>query len=109
MPIDEEYNEKVVRIPESLIGGFTYFLSAKEYHDTKTSGHDPTGNTGARGEIYAKERQDSLTRCRGRRISHGKPIKVYHMGQNVDNGKPDYGPASSFVERDAFIEGNHIV
>ena len=55
LPIDEEYDEKVVRIPESLKSSSTDFLSSKEYDDGETSGHDPTCNTGTRGQVYGKE------------------------------------------------------
>ena len=109
LPIDEEYDEKVMGIPESFVIGCANLLSAKEYHDSKTSGHDPTSDTGTRGEIDAKERHEALTGCCGSGISHGKPVKVYHVGQNVDNGEADYGPGGNFVESDVFIEGDDIV
>lgn len=86
---------------------FTNFVSGKIYNGTKTSGHDPTCNTRTCGEIEAKE--DPHAVCCGRRISHGKPVKVYHMGYNVDNSKRDYGPGSHFVESEGFIKGDEIV
>jgi hypothetical protein len=109
LPIDEEYDEKVVGIPESFEIGSTDFLSGEEYYDSERNGHDPTGNTGTRSEVCAKESQNPLTGCLGRCISHGELVKVYHVGQDMDNGKNDHRPGSSFVEGDVFIKGNDIV
>jgi hypothetical protein len=107
--IDEEYDEKVMGIPESFKSGLTNFLSGKEDHDSKTSGHDPACNTGTRGEIYVKESNEPPTGCCGRGIGDGKLVKVDHVGENVDNGKSDYGPGGKFVESDVFIKGDDAV
>jgi hypothetical protein len=107
LPVDEQNNEKVMRIPESLKMDFTNFISGKKYNGSKTSGHDPTCDTGTCGEVEAKE--DPYTLCCGRSTNDGKPVKVYHMGYNVDSSKRDYGPCRKFVESEGFIKGDDIV
>lgn len=55
LPIDEEYDEKVVGIPESFKSCSTDFFSGIVYHGTQTSGHDPTCNTGTGGKVCGEE------------------------------------------------------
>lgn len=55
LPIDEEYDEKVVGIPKAFKVGSTDFFSGKEYYGGETSGHDPTRDTGTCGKVCAKE------------------------------------------------------
>jgi len=55
LPFEEEYDEKVVRLPETSKCRSTDFLSGKEYHDGERNGHDPTSITGTRGEFAEKK------------------------------------------------------
>ena len=52
LPVDEEYEEKVMGIPESFKVCSADFLSGKEYDETETSSHDPTSNARTGGKVY---------------------------------------------------------
>jgi hypothetical protein len=107
LPVDEEDNEEVVRIEESLEMSATAFLHCEENHDSHTESHNPSGNTWACSEV-GKEENDDFIACLGR-LRDCKFCKVDHVGSNVNDGKYHYGPSSRLVEGDGLIKGDEIV
>lgn len=107
LPVDEEDNEKVVRVPKSLEMSATAFLHGEESHDTQTGCHDPPSNTRTSGEIGKKENDDFIAGFGG--LRYCKFCKVDHMGNNVNDGKNHDGPTGRLVKGDGLVEGDKIV
>lgn len=79
LPVDEEDDEKVMRVPEPLEMGSTSLLNCKEHHDTKGGGHNPSSNSWACEEVGTKESHDDLASGVGVWVGFRKLSKVDHM------------------------------
>ena len=51
LPVDEEDNKQMVRVPEAFKVGPTPLLHRKPDHDSERKPHDPTGDTRASCEV----------------------------------------------------------
>lgn len=107
LPVDEEDDEEVMRVPESFEMGATTFLHGKENHDTQTENHDPPSNARACSEVGKEENDDFTAHLGG--LCNCKFSKVDHMSNYVNGGKCHHGPSSRLVESDCLIKGNEIV
>lgn len=109
MPIDEENDEEMVRVPERLETSTATFLDGIPDHDSQSGSHDPSSDSGTSFKVGRKECDDTLAGVRRIRVGHGEPVEVDHMGSDVDDGEDDDGPSGGLVERDVLVEGNDIV
>ena len=58
LPVDEEHDEQVVRVPEALKVGATALLHGVPDHDTERGGHDPASDAGSGREVRSEEGDD---------------------------------------------------
>lgn len=79
LPVDEEDDEKVMRVPEPLEMGATSLLDGKKHHDTKGGGHNPSSNSWACEKVGTKEGHNDLASSVRVWVSFRKLSKVYHM------------------------------
>ena len=109
LPADKEDDKEVMRVPEPLKVGTAPLLKSKEYHGEQAGSHDPPSYTWARGKVRCQESNDALTGggCRG--IGHGQPVKIDHVGDDVDNCANDDRPGGCLVESDVLVKGNDVV
>lgn len=106
LPVDEEDDEEVVRVPEPLEVRTAALLDREPHHDTEGGGHDPSSGTRAGNEVCGNECDDLLAGrlCVG--VDHGELGEVDHVRDDVDDGEDDDGPGDGLVERDVLIERN---
>ena len=109
LPVEEEDEEQVVRVPEALKVRATRFLSSVPSHDDKRSGHDPASDTGTGGEVGDEEDDEAVARRSGERVGKGELGEVDHVRGDVDEGEEADAPADGLVERDVLVEGNVVV
>ena len=107
LPVDEEDNKEMVRVPEALKVGPTPLLNRKPDHDSERKPHDPTGDTRASCEVCQQEDDEPLLGRVCRR--NGEVCKVEHVGDGVNDGPEDDGPGGGLVEGDVLVEGNDVV
>ena len=109
LPVDEEDDEEVVRVPEPLEVGAATLLDREPDHDPERGGHDPASSSGPGDEVRGNEGEDLLARglCIG--VDHGKLGEVDHVGDDVNDGEDDDGPGDSLVERDVLVERDERV
>lgn len=109
LPVEEEDEEQVVRVPEALEVRATGLLPGVPGHDDECSGHDPASDTGAGGEVREEEDDEALARCGGERVGEGELGEVDHVRGDVDEGEEADTPADGLVERDVLVERNVVV
>ena len=109
LPAYEEDDKEVVRVPEPLKVGATPLLHGKVYHGEQADGHDPPGYTWASRKVCCQESNDALTSVGCGGIGHGQPVKVDHVGNDMNDCASDDGPGGCFVEGDALVKGNDVV
>ena len=107
LPVDEEYEEQMVRVPEALKVRSTLLLHRIPDHNPQGEPHNPSGDPGTGCEVGQQEEDDPLF---GRvRRHHSKVDKVDHVGDGVNERPEDDGPGGSLVESDVLVEGNDVV
>jgi hypothetical protein len=107
LPVDEEDNEEMVGVPESLKVLSSLFLSGSPSHSTESNPHDPTSDSGSGLNAEQEEVLDAVGCVVGRH--DGEPDDVDDMSQGMYEGPEDDGPASGLVEGDVFVERNEVV
>ena len=109
LPVDEEHDEEVVRVPEPLEVCTAALLNREPHHYAQRGGHDPASSSGPGDEVRGDEGEDLLARglCIG--VDHGKLGEVDHVGDDVNDGEDDDGPGDGLVERDVLVEGDKRV
>ena len=109
LPVDEEHDEEVVRVPEPLEVCTAALLNGEPDHDTEGGGHDPAGRAGASDEVGGDEREQLLA-CRLRvGVDERELSEVNHVRDDVNDGENDDGPGDGLVERDVLVEGDERV
>lgn len=89
LPVDEEYDEQMMGVPEPLKVRTTPFFRGIEYQDEQTCDHDPSGDAGTCGKVDGKEGTDALAcGCRVR-VCYGKLVEIDHVRQNMNDGPDD--------------------
>lgn len=109
LPVDEEHNEKVVRIPEAFKVCTAALLHRVPDHNTQCKVHDPARRTGPSREVRREERDDALAGGGRARIRHGELVEVAHVRCDVDDGPKDDRPSDHLMESDVLIEGDNVV
>lgn len=109
LPINEEDDEQVVRIPKSLKMGTTVLLDGEKNHCSQCCGHDPTSNSRSRGEVGSKESQKSLSRGLGIRVSNRQLCKIHHMRSDVYDRTDNDRPCRRYMEGDVLVKRNDVV
>ena len=109
LPVDEEHDEEVVRVPEPLEVGAATLLNREPDHDTEGSGHDPAGSTRSSDKVGSNEGDDLLAGGLGVAVDHRELGEVDHVRDDVDDGEDDDGPGNRLVERDVLVERNERV
>lgn len=109
LPVDEEDNEQVVRVPEPLEVRAAAFLNREPNHEAKGDRHNPASGAGAGDEVGCDEREDLLAGRLRVGVDHGKLSEVDHVGDNVHDGEDDDGPGNGLVERNVLVEGDERV
>ena len=109
LPVDEEDDEEVVRVPEPLEVGTAALLDREPDHDTESGGHDPARRTRTSDEVGGDKGKDLLAGRLRVGVNHGKLSEVDHVGDDVDDREDDDGPGDSLVERDVLVEGDERV
>lgn len=102
-PEDEEYDEKVMSIPESLKVGPSRFLHGREHHRHKRNQHNVSAPPGPRQEISSNEAFEANS------VHGGEFGQIVPVCDGVDPGEKDNGPADEFVEGDVLIEGDDAI
>lgn len=59
LPVDEEDNKQVMRVPEPLEIASTAFLNREPHHHSQRNVHDPSGHAGSSDKVDFEERDDS--------------------------------------------------
>lgn len=109
LPVDEEYDEQMVRIPEAFEVSTTTLLNREPNHDAKSNRHNPSRRTRAGREVRRKEGDDALSRVRRVRVCHCELVEVDHVSSNVHEREEDNRPGGGFVERNVLVKGDHVV
>ncbi len=109
LPVDEEDDEEVVRVPEPLEVGAATLLDGEPDHDTEGGRHDPASGTGAGDEVGSDKSEDTLASGLRVRVDDRKLGEVDHVGDNVDDREDDDRPSDRLVERDVLVERNDRV
>lgn len=109
LPVDEEDDEEVVRVPEAVEVGTAALLHREPDHDTERGPHDPASRTGTGREVGHEEGDDTLTGRLRVRVDHGKVGEVDHVCSGVDGREEDDGPGDGFVERDVLVKRDEVV
>lgn len=109
LPVDEEDDEQMVRVPEPLEVSTATLLHGEPDHDGESSGHDPAGYAGTCCEVGGKEGNDPLAGSLGIRVGHRELSEVDHVCGNMNDSSNHDGPGSGFVESDVLVERNDIV
>ena len=109
LPVDEEHDEEVVRVPEPLEVRTAALLNREPHHDTEGGGHDPASGTRASDEVGGDECENLLTGRLRVRVDHRELGEVDHVGDDVDDREDDDGPGDGLVERDVLVEGDERV
>lgn len=109
LPVDEEDDEEVVRVPEPLEVGTATLLNSEPDHDSEGGGHDPSSRTRTSDEVGGNEGKELLPEGYRVWIDHDELGKVDHVGDNVHDGEDDNGPGDSLVEGDVLVERNEGV
>lgn len=109
LPIDEEHNEQMMRVPEPLEVCPPAFFHCKVHHDPQRHGHDPPGGSGARDELREDERRDSLASRLRIGVGDGELGVVNHMRSDVDKGEEDDRPGDHLVEGNVLVKGDDVV
>ena len=60
LPQDEEHDEQMVRVPESLKVDPTLSFSGKEKHNGEAKGHQPSSDTRTGREVCSKKRNKDI-------------------------------------------------
>lgn len=109
LPVEEEDEEQVVRVPEALEVRATRLLPSVPGHDNERDGHDPASDTRTGGEVRDEEDDEALAGRGGQRVDEGELGEVDHVRGNVDEGEETDAPADGLVERDVLVERNVVV
>jgi hypothetical protein len=109
LPVDEEHDEQVMRVPEHLEAGAAALLHGVPDHDAEDSGHDPAGDTRASGEIRSKERDNFLTDRLGVGVDHRELGEVDHVRGDVHERTGNDRPCRGLVEGDVLVKRNDVV
>ena len=109
LPVDEEHDEEVVRVPEPLEVRAAALLNREPHHNAQRGGHDPASGTWASDEVRGDERDDLLAGRLRVGVDHGELGEVDHVRDDVDDGEDDDGPGDGLVERDVLVEGDDLV
>lgn len=109
LPIDEEDDEQMVGVPESLKMGTTTFLNGEENHCSQCCSHDPTSDSRSRGEVGSKESQKSLSSGLGVRVGSRQLCKIYHVRSDVYNRTNNDRPCRRYMESDVLVKRNDVV
>jgi hypothetical protein len=102
-PENEEDDEHVVRVPETLKVGTTRLLSSCDGNGHERKQHDITTPSGTGGEVGEDEAHEAQL------VDGGKLGEVVPMGDGVDPGEEDDGPGNQLVEGDVLVKGNDVV
>lgn len=102
-PENEEDDEQMVRIPEAFELRATMFLSSRPAHGRQRDEHNVAAPSGARGEIGDEEADEAEA------VDLGEDPEISPMGDGVEPGEEEDGPADELVEGDIFVEGNDAV
>ena len=107
LPVDEEDDKQVVRVPEALEVRPTLLLSCEINHDTEGCCHDPTCDARASNKVGTEESKEPLSRARP--SEQGQFVEVDHVGDNVHDSPNDHGPSRCLVEGQILVKGDDIV
>lgn len=106
LPVQEEDDEQVVRVPELLEVRATALLDRVPHHDGEGGGHDPAGDAGARREVRDEPDDETFARRLGERVGKREARKVDHVRGDVDEGEETDAPGDGLVEGDVLVERN---
>lgn len=81
LPVDEEDDEEVVSVPESLKVLLLVLVERGPDHSRQTQNHDPACRGWADEEEHVKISQDSAFGRRG--VDQGKMVHVHHVGEGT--------------------------
>lgn len=109
LPVDEEYDEQMMRIPEAFKVSTAPLLNREPDHDAKSNCHNPSRRTRAGREVRRKEGNNALPRVSRVRVCHCELVEIDHVSSNVHEREEDNRPSGGFVEGDVLVEGNHVV
>lgn len=109
LPVDEEHDEQMVRIPEAFKVSTATLLNREPDHDAKSNRHNPSRRTRTGREVCCKESNDTLSRGDCIRVCHRELVEVDHVSSNVHEREEDNRPGGRFVEGDVLVEGNNVV
>lgn len=102
-PENEEDDEQMVRIPEAFELRATMLLSSRPAHGCQRDEHNVAAPSGSRGEIGDEEADEAEA------VDLGEDPEISPMGDGVEPGEEEDGPADELVEGDIFVEGNDAV
>lgn len=108
LPIDEEHDKQMMRVPKPLEMRPLPLLERKEDHHTQSDPHDPAGGARA-GRKVGEEESDYFFAGGGVLEGEDELGKVDHVGDGVDCGADDDSPGGGLVEGDVFVEWDDVV
>lgn len=97
-PHNEEDDEEVMGIPETLVICTARLLNGGEDHGHQSNKHDITGPSGPSDQV-GKEEADEAKVVGGRETAQVDPVS-----DGVDPGEEDDGPSNKLVEGDVLVE-----
>jgi hypothetical protein len=102
-PEDEEDDEEVMRVPETLkVRTARSFGSGKsDCHQGKE--HDVTAPSRTGGKIGQNEAHESQP------VACGEPGEIIPVRNSVNPGEEDYGPGDQLMEGDVLVERYYVV
>lgn len=109
LPVDEEHDEQMVRVPEALKVSTTAFLDCEEHHRAERGGHDPACCARASDKLSEKERRDALSSRLRICICDCEFRIIDHVCSDVHKREEDHGPGNRLMKRDILIERNDVV
>lgn len=104
LPVDEEYDEKVMCVPKPLKISLSLLLTSVPGHRPKSCPHDPPSDGRACLNTDKQEIDHSLLGGGGRLDS--KIDDINNVGKRVDHGPDTDGPTHCLVESDILVERN---
>lgn len=102
-PEQEEDDEEVVHVPETLKVCTTRTFGRRECNSHQTNQHDVATPAGTGGEVGENETHESEV------VVGGEAGQVVPMGNGVNPGEEDNGPGDQLVEGDVLVKGNYVV
>lgn len=102
-PEDEEDDEEVVHVPETLKVCATSLFRCRDRNRHQTDQHDITTPTGTSSKVGEDETHEP-------EIVDGREAgKIVPVSNGVDPGEEDNGPSDKLVEGDVLVKGDYVV